>query len=319
MYRYSIIIPVYNRPEELDELLESLSRQRFKDFEVLVVEDGSSRPAKEVAEKWASQLNLQYFFKENSGQGFSRNFGFSRAKGTYLVVFDSDCLVPEHYLEVVEAHLAEEPLDAWGGPDKAHPSFTTLQKAISYAMTSPFTTGGIRGGEKRIGDFHPRSFNMGISRAVWEKTGGYLITRMGEDIEFSIRIKSLGFKTGLITKAYVYHKRRTSLKQFYSQLHFFGRARINIGRFFPKEVKLVHAFPTVFVIGTLFFAFSWLISSDFFQLLMALYILFFMLIFVDSLIKNKDIQVALLSVAAAFVQLWAYGIGFIEEGLKGKK
>ncbi|MBW3544144.1 MAG: glycosyltransferase, partial [Bacteroidetes bacterium] len=198
MYRYSVIIPVYNRPEELDELLESLSRQRFRDFEVLIIEDGSSRSARHIAEKWSSQLNLQYFQKENTGQGFSRNWGFARASGQYLVVFDSDCLIPAHYFEAVEAQLAREPLDAWGGPDKAHPAFTPLQKAISYSMTSPFTTGGIRGGKKRLGAFHPRSFNMGISRDVWEKTGGYVITRMGEDIEFSIRIHSLGFKTGLV-------------------------------------------------------------------------------------------------------------------------
>ena len=319
MYRYSIIIPVFNRPEELDELLESLTRQRFKDFEVLVIEDGSSRPASHIAEKWSEQLKIRYFFKENTGQGFSRNFGFERAQGQYLVVFDSDCLIPEHYFEAVEAHLAREPLDAWGGPDKAHPSFTPTQKAISYSMTSPFTTGGIRGGKKRLGAFHPRSFNMGISREVWERTRGYIITRMGEDIELSIRINSLGFKTGLIPDAYVYHKRRTSLKQFYKQLHFFGRARINIGRFFPSEIKLVHAFPAAFVVGTLVVAFSWLLSSTLFTILLSCYLLIFVLIFLDSLRQYKSLKVALLSMAAAFVQLSAYGIGFIEEGLRGKK
>ncbi|EMR04573.1 glycosyltransferase [Cesiribacter andamanensis] len=319
MYRYSVIIPVYNRPEELDELLESLSRQRYKNFEVLIIEDGSSRPARHIAEKWAAHLPLQYFVKENTGQGFSRNFGFARAQGEYLVVFDSDCLIPEHYFEAVEAHLAHTPLDAWGGPDRAHAAFTPLQKAISYSMTSPFTTGGIRGGKKRLGAFHPRSFNMGISRAVWEKTGGYIITRMGEDIEFSIRIHELGFRSGLIPEAYVYHKRRTSLGQFYKQLHFFGRARINIGRFFKKEVKLVHLFPAAFVAGTVFWLLSWLISSSLFWLLTGGYLLFFGLIFLDSLRQNRDLNVAFLSMAAAFVQLWAYGVGFLEEGLKGNK
>jgi glycosyltransferase involved in cell wall biosynthesis len=319
MYRYSIIIPVYNRPDELDELLESLTRQQFKDFEVLVIEDGSSRRAEHIAEKWSTQLAIRYFYKENSGQGFSRNFGFERARGQYLVVFDSDCLIPVHYFEAVEAHLAREPLDAWGGPDRAHESFTPTQKAISYSMTSPFTTGGIRGGKKRLGAFHPRSFNMGISRQVWEKTRGYIITRMGEDIEFSIRIHSLGFKTGLIPEAYVYHKRRTSLQQFYKQLHFFGRARINIGRFFPDQVKLVHMFPAAFVLGTLLVAFSWILSTTFFKVLLVGYGLFFLLIFLDSLQQNKSLKVAALSMAAAFVQLGAYGIGFIEEGLKGTK
>ena len=317
MYRYSIIIPVYNRPEELDELLESLSRQRFTDFEVLVIEDGSSRPAKHITEKWAAQLQIRYFFKENTGQGFSRNYGFERAQGQFLLVFDSDCLIPAHYLETVEDYLAQEPLDAWGGPDKAHPAFTPLQKAISYSMTSPFTTGGIRGGKKRLGAFHPRSFNMGISREVWERTGGYIITRMGEDIEFSIRIHAMGFRTGLIPDAYVYHKRRTSLQQFYKQLHFFGRARINIGRFFPSEIKLVHAFPAAFVAGTIFVALSWLLSDTLFVWLLRLYLLYFVLIFLDSLRQSKSLRVAGLSIAAAFVQLWAYGMGFMEEALTG--
>ena len=313
MPKYSVIVPVYNRPDELDELLESLSLQTYSNFEVIVVEDGSTLRADHVAEKWKAALQLRYFFKENTGQGFSRNFGFGHAEGEYLLVFDSDCLVPSHYFEVVDAHLAKEPLDAWGGPDRAHPSFTPLQKAISYSMTSLFTTGGIRGSKKRLTTFHPRSFNMGISREVWEKTGGYIITRMGEDIEFSIRIIEQGFRTGLIEEAYVYHKRRTSLPQFYKQLHFFGRARINISRFYPNELKLVHAFPAAFVAGMLGYLLLPLLSPFLFVTATALLLIYFLLIGVDAGMKYKSARVGVLSVSTSFVQLWAYGVGFWEE------
>jgi len=239
---FSIIIPLYNRPQEIDELLTTLTRQTYTQFEVLVIEDGSVNDAKAIVDKYANSLDVKYFFKPNEGQGFSRNYGFERAKGDFFVIFDSDCLIPEDYLEIVKDYLFEHKLDAYGGPDAAHQSFTPVQKAISYAMTSPFTTGGIRGNKKHIGQFHPRSFNMGVSREVWEKVGGFILTRLGEDIEYSIRIHEQGFKIGLIPAARVFHKRRTSFSQFYKQLHFFGRARINIYKHFPSELKLVHFF-----------------------------------------------------------------------------
>src|SRR6476661_5740453 len=249
---FSVIIPLYNRPQEIDELLETLTRQTYTRFEVLVIEDGSTLDAAAIIDKYRDRLDIHYYVKENEGQGFTRNFAFKRANGDYFVIFDSDCLIPEHYLETVNNYLYEHKLDAYGGPDGAHDSFTPVQKAISYSMTSPFTTGGIRGNKKHIGKFHPRSFNMGISRKVWEATDGFLLTRLGEDIEYSIRIQGNGFKSALIPEAIVYHKRRTSLLQFYKQLHFFGRARINIYKFFPAELKVVHFFPalfTLFLIG----------------------------------------------------------------------
>ncbi|MFZ4102917.1 MAG: glycosyltransferase, partial [Sphingobacterium thalpophilum] len=253
---FSIIIPLYNRPQEIDELLHTLTKQTYLQFEVLIIEDGSKIDAKAIVDAYTDRLDISYYYKENAGQGFARNFGFERAKGDYFIVFDSDCLIPSNYLETVKNYLLEQDLDAYGGPDGAHPSFTPVQKAISYSMTSPFTTGGIRGNKKHIGTFHPRSFNMGISREVWEKTGGFILTRLGEDIEFSIRIHSMGFKIGLIPDAIVYHKRRTDFFQFYKQLHFFGRARINIYKHFPSELKLVHFFPaffTIFLLLSFFF------------------------------------------------------------------
>jgi glycosyltransferase involved in cell wall biosynthesis len=310
---FSIIIPLYNRPQEIDELLHTLTQQSYLQFEVIVIEDGSTLDAKDIVDSYADRLDIHYYYKENGGQGFARNFGFERAKGDYFVVFDSDCLIPIDYLEIVKNYLLEHQLDAYGGPDGAHPSFTPVQKAISYSMTSPFTTGGIRGNKKHIGQFHPRSFNMGISREVWERTGGFILTRLGEDIEFSIRIQSMGFKIGLIPDAIVFHKRRTDLRQFYKQLHFFGRARINIYKHFPSELKIVHFFPAIF---TLFLIVS-LILNVFFHPLAefcnTLISIFILLIFFHSWKVNKSAKVAFLSIAASFVQLIAYGLGFMQD------
>lgn len=315
MRKYSIIIPVYNRPDEINELLESLTRQTYRNFEVLVIEDGSKLTCQHIVEQFAGQLEIRYYFKENSGQGFSRNYGFTLAKGDYFVIFDSDCLIPEHYFATVDAYLNTHYLDAYGGPDRAHPNFSPIQKAISYSMTSLFTTGGIRGNKKRVGGaFHPRSFNMGLSRKVYETVGGYVITRMGEDIIYTINIIKHGFTTGLIEDAYVYHKRRTNFRQFFKQLHFFGRARINISRFYPKELKLVHIFPALFTLASFSIPLLSLFSTPLYQLALSLFILYFLLILLDATIKNKSLEVGLLSIIAVFVQLVGYGIGFLTEG-----
>lgn len=311
---FSIIIPLYNRPQEIQELLATLTKQTYTAFEVLIIEDGSKLDAKEIVASFKDDLDIHYHFKPNEGQGFARNFGFEKAKGDYFIIFDSDCLIPADYLENVKNHLYENPLDAFGGPDDAHPSFTPIQKAISYAMTSVFTTGGIRGKSKNAGgQFHPRSFNMGLSRKVWEKVGGFLITRLGEDIEYSIRIHESGFKIGLIPTAKVYHKRRTSFKQFWKQLHFFGRARINITTFFPKTLKAVHFFPALF---TLFLLFT-LLCNVFFGALAFIcnffLVMYFLLIFFDAWSANKSLKVAFLSIFASFIQLTAYGFGFMQD------
>jgi glycosyltransferase involved in cell wall biosynthesis len=313
---FSIIIPLYNRPQEIKELLETLTKQTYLQFEVLVIEDGSVKDAKAIVEKYSNKLDVKYFFKPNEGQGFARNYGFERAKGDFFVVFDSDCLIPEDYLETVRNYLFEHKLDAYGGPDAAHHSFTPVQKAISYAMTSPFTTGGIRGNKKHIGQFHPRSFNMGVSREVWEKVGGFILTRLGEDIEYSIRIHESGFKIGLIPGAKVYHKRRTSFAQFYKQLHFFGRARINIYKHFPAELKLVHFFPAVFTCGVILTVLVNIFYWPLAYLCNFTFLLYLMLIFFHSWQVNKSLKVAFLSIIAAFIQLTAYGLGFMQDFFK---
>ena len=279
----------------------------------MVVEDGSQLDAREIVESYRDQLDVRYFFKENEGQGFTRNFAFKHAKGDYFIIFDSDILVPIDYLENVKKHLENTYLDAFGGPDAAHESFTPVQKAISYAMTSVFTTGGIRGNKKHIGQFHPRSFNMGISRQVWEKTGGFILTRLGEDIEFSIRIQSMGFKIGLIPDAVVFHKRRTNFKQFFKQLHFFGRARINIYKHFPSELKMVHFFPSIFVLFLLSTILSNLFALPVAGLCNFLLAIYTLLIFFHSWAIHSSATVAFLSIIAVFVQLTAYGLGFMQD------
>ncbi|MDB5134313.1 MAG: glycosyltransferase [Mucilaginibacter sp.] len=310
---FSIIIPLYNRPQEIKELLDSLTLQIYKQFEVLVIEDGSVDDAEEVVNGFADKLNVRYFVKANEGQGFTRNYGFERAKGDYFVIFDSDCVIPPDYLQIVNDHLTTNWLDAYGGPDAAHWSFTPIQKAISYSMTSPFTTGGIRGNKKGIGQFHPRSFNMGISRQAWEKAGGFIITRSGEDIEYSIRIHSMGFKIGLIPDAKVYHKRRTDFLQFYKQIHFFGRARINIYKFFPSELKLVHFFPAAFTLGLIFSLIANIFRWPIAQLCNFIIAVVILLIFFHAWWINKSAKVAFLSIIAAFTQLIAYGLGFMQD------
>ncbi len=310
---------MYNRPEEIRELLQSLVLQKFQDFEVLIIEDGSTLDCENEVDFFNGKLNIRYFKKPNSGQGFSRNFGMEKARGEYFVIFDSDCIIPPNYFLEVNKALELRKLDAWGGPDAAHSSFTDIQKAISYSMTSLFTTGGIRGRKQHAGRYHPRSFNMGISREVFQSVGGFSITRMGEDIEYSIRIIKAGFKVELIEKAMVFHKRRTNFYQFYNQLHFFGRARINIGRFYKDEIKLVHLFPALFIVGLCVSIIGSLFIPSVGNILLGIYFVYFVLIAIDATLQNKSLKIGLLSVWAALVQLSAYGVGFLTELSRGFK
>lgn len=317
MRKYSIIIPVYNRPDELAELLTCLAKQTFKNFEVIIVEDGSRIKCDHVVTSFAKTLEIYYFYKENGGQGFARNYGFERAKGDYFILLDSDALLESNYLEIVDTRLNTQYVDLYGGPDTDHPSFTPIQKAISYSMTSLFTTGGIRGKKNNLGGtFHPRSFNMGLSREVWKRTGGFQISRMGEDIIFSISALTLGFKSALIPEAFIYHKRRTGFGAFFRQLKFFGRARINIGRFYPKELKLVHAFPLLFTLGCVSIPFLGLIHPWLLYAGIGFLALYVSLLFIDATRQSGSVQVGVLSICAAFVQLFGYGIGFLQEGIR---
>ena len=377
--KYSIIVPVYNRPDEVDELLQSLCRQEVKDFEVIIVEDGSQVPCEEVCRKYKDQLDLKYFMKPNSGPGQSRNYGAERAQGEWLIVLDSDVVLPEGYLKAVEeetrshqqpipspsrgegslkslsadkanSEANQAPLpsggdgggsfSAFGGPDASHPSFTPVQKAISYSMTSFFTTGGIRGGKKKgaLDKFYPRSYNMGIRREVYQQLGGFSKMRFGEDIDFSYRIVEAGYKTALLPDAWVWHKRRTDFRKFFRQVFNSGIARINLEKRHPGTMKLVHMLPMVFTVGVLLLSLVALVALVFALIgllsasrpgcnmgLVVTYIglvvaalalspllLYALIIFIDSSIRNRSLKVGLLSVPAAFVQLMGYGLGFLK-------
>jgi len=316
MPRYSVIVPVYNRPQEVAELLESLTRQTFADFEVILVEDGSTDTCEEVVARYAEKLALRYFRKPNSGPGPARNFGYQRALGEYLVVFDSDCVIPPRYFEVVEEFLSKNPLDAWGGPDQGHEDFTPIQRAVAHTMSSFLTTGGIRGGKQRIGSFQPRSFNMGISREVFQKTGGFRFDRFAEDIEFSIRMKNAGFRVALIADAFVFHRRRTNLKQFFTQVANFGKGRVQVGREHPGEVKLAHWFPVFFFLGLAVALMMPLFNLFLAKVLSLTYLLYLLAIGVQTLFVTRSLKVAMLSIPAAVVQLSGYCYGFLNEKLK---
>ena len=319
--KYSIVVPVYNRPDEVDELLESLSSQTFKDFEVVIVEDGSKITCKDVCEKYANILDLHYYYKENSGPGQSRNYGVERARGEYVLIVDSDAVAPHGFMQAIDDELQRQPSDAWGGPDAAHESFTDVQKAISYAMTSFFTTGGIRGGKKQLDKFYPRSFNLGIRREAYLALGGFSKTRFskmslyGEDIDFSIRIYKAGYSCRLFPEAWVWHKRRTDFRKFWRQVYNSGYARVNLWRMYPEALKPVHALPSVFSVGV---AALLLLAPFTCALSLVLLLLYALLILIDSSIQSKSLKVGLLSVAAVFVQLIGYGIGFLESLFSGK-
>lgn len=305
--KFSIVIPVYNRPEEVEELLQSLCNQTYSNFEVLIIEDGSEKKCKQEVEKYSSVLNIKYFFKPNTGPGLSRNYGASHACGDIIVFFDSDCLIPPDYFSIVKDYLNNNKTDAYGGPDAAHISFTPVQKAISFSMTSFLTTGGIRGNKKSMEKFHPRSFNMGFTQEVFKQTNGFSEMRFGEDIDMSLRIMQAGFSTRLIAEAFVYHKRRTDLKKFFKQANNSGIARINLFKRHPKSLKIIHFFPAFFTMGT----FAILLLSIFYPLAAVPIFLYILLLFFHSFSIYKNIKIALLSVAASFTQLFAYGLGFI--------
>lgn len=306
----SIIIPVFNRPDEVDELLQSLAEQDFEGtFEVVIIEDGSTNTSEEVIQRYADQLSISYFQKPNTGPGDSRNFGMKRAKGNYFIVLDSDCVLPPHYLSEVNKSLQNGFVHCFGGPDAAHTSFTTVQKAINYAMTSFLTTGGIRGKKKAVGKFQPRSFNMGISKEAFEKTGGFGNIHPGEDPDLTMRIWNLGFETRLFENAYVFHKRRIDWGKYFKQVNKFGMVRPILNKWHPETASLTYWFPTIFIVGLLV-SLCLLLFGIFWPLY--LYGLYFLLVFIDSAIKNKNLVVAFLSVFACLVQFTGYGLGFIK-------
>lgn len=310
---FSFIIPVFNRPEEIDQLLESMVKlEGVKQFEVVIVEDGSSLDSRAIVQSYMDKLNVSYYFKANSGPGSSRNYGMRRAKGNYFIILDSDCLLPANYLKTVQDNLKAEFVDCFGGPDTAHGSFSNLQKAINFAMTSAITTGGIRGGRAGKKTFQPRSFNMGISKNAFEASGGFGNIHPGEDPDLAIRIKKMGFKTKLFPQAFVYHKRRISWHKFLLQVYKFGLVRPILNHWHPSTSRFAYWFPSLFTIGLLSslvllcFGCVWPIG---------LYLLYFFVVFMMALFSTKNILVAMQSVVAIFLQFLGYGYGFLKSAL----
>lgn len=311
---FSFIIPVYNRPEEIEELLESLTKQTYKgSFDIIIVEDGSTIPCEHIVDKYKSKLAITYYLKYNSGPGDSRNFGMSQSKADYFIILDSDCIIPENYLTEVSKSLIERYVDCYGGPDAMLPSFSAVQKAINFSMTSIITTGGIRGGSEKIEKFQPRSFNMGISKKAFEASKGFSNIHPGEDPDLSIRLWKLGFSTKLIPQAFVYHKRRIDWEKFYIQVNKFGKARPILNHWYPEYAKPTFFLPALFVIFFIVGAIGEVFNFDW---ILKLYFAYTVMIFIISSIQNKNIYVGCLSIVAVWKQFFGYGLGFMESFFK---
>jgi glycosyltransferase involved in cell wall biosynthesis len=305
---FSLIIPIYNRPDEIDELLESLTKQTYSnDYEIVIIEDGSTITCKHIIEKYKG-LNVSYYFKPNSGPGASRNYGMNVAKGDYFIILDSDCIIPSTYLQTVHEELSKDYVDCFGGPDAALDSFSNIQKAINFTMTSFLTTGGIRGGSEKLDKFQPRSFNMGLSKKAFEASKGFGNIHPGEDPDLSIRLWKLGYKTKLISKAFVYHKRRIDWNKFHTQVNKFGLARPILNSWYPEYSKITFWFPTLFLLGFLFSVFC---TFFYFPYFLFCYIFYFSILFISSLWQNKSFEIALYSIVAAVIQFYGYGKGFL--------
>ena len=305
----SLIIPTFKRPDEVKECLDSLCLQTDKDFEVIIADGTPCESLEKYVNPYKGKLDLTFLYEEYLGVSEARNLGNEHAKGEYIIFLDSDCIIPKEYISIVRSTLAKEAYDLFGGPDAADESFTLLQKAISYSMTSILTTGGIRGKKKHAGNYHPRSFNMGVRKSVYDTVGGFSEFKCGEDIELSIRIQNAGYRIGLIEAAHVYHKRRTSLKQFFKQVYRFGAARINIFMRHRKELKIAHLFPLAFSKGLIFSLLCLIIIPSIGKYFVGLYALYFVAIFLHSTLENKNIAVGALSVLTTFTQFMGYGWG----------
>jgi len=314
-YKYSFVIPVYNRPDEIDELLYSMTLMEIFDddisFEVIIVEDGSNIPCKDIADKYKLKFNIKYYTKKNEGPAAARTFGVKKATGEYIILTDSDCILPPYYLTKINNSIIKNNLDAFGGADTAHSSFSNLQKAISYAMTAFITTGGIRNKSKSMAGkkYYPKSYNLGFKKEIFNDIGGFPPIHPGEDTQFSINMVEKGYKVNFIDGIEVYHKRRTTLTKYFKQVFLFGRTRIYLNSIYPKTAKVVFYFPSLFLLASLFFIFGSIICA--YAIIPIL--LYALLIFIDSLIKNKNILIAFLSVITAFIQHWGYGSGFLIE------
>jgi len=317
--KFSIIIPSFNRVDEITALLVSMEELRFprSQFELIIADDGSTDETLHFIKSYssASGLNLILVSQSNQGPGAARNLGVAAASGDFFIFIDSDVTVPGHWLEEISKQLQLEGGQAFGGPDTYRDDFPALLKAINHSMNSFLTTGGLRGKKgKSLARYYPRSFNMGLSRALWEKTGGFSKLRHGQDIEFSHRLHQAGAKILFIPKAFVFHKRRTSLKKFFKQVFNWGVARINLYKMNPSMLEPLHALPAVASAGYLLLSLMaffhpvlkqiWLVFSAFGLLLL-------LFSSAQALRQYRSIAVALYVPLVIPIQIFGYGIGFI--------
>lgn len=304
---FSLIVPVYNRPDEIADLLESLSGQTDKDFELVLTEDGSTVPCREEVERYANRLSIQYFSKSNEGRSIARNHGMKNARGEYFVFVDSDCILPPDYFASLRRELELTGADCFGGPDAAHESFTDTQKAINFAMTAFLTTGGIRGGKVQMEKFVPRTFNMGFSREVWERVGGFR-EMFSEDIDMSTRIRQAGYAPRLFRDVRVYHKRRGNLAKFWRQVHIFGMSRITLQLLYPGSMKPVHWLPAIFTVGSIILILLGIFVSPWWLIPLGVYLL---ALWISAVVETGSLKIGTMAVGASMVQLFGYGTGFI--------
>ncbi|WP_286527397.1 glycosyltransferase [Duncaniella freteri] len=305
--RFSVIVPVYNRIDEVEDLMASLEAQTCMNFEVVIVEDGSTMPCEDAVRRHPG-VRSKYFYKGNEGRSIARNYGMERAEGDYFIFFDSDCVIPERYFEILSGELDRTPVDCFGGPDAAHDSFSSTQKAINYAMTSFLTTGGIRGGRMSLEKFTPRTFNMGFSREVYERVGGFR-EMFSEDIDMSTRIRQAGFSIALIRPAYVYHKRRVDFRKFFRQVHVFGMSRITLHLLYPGSMKAVHTLPALAVLAGVVLILLGIFVSPWWLLPLGVYLV---AIFLSAILTTRSLVIALKAVPASVIQILGYGSGFIK-------
>ena len=316
--KFSIVVAVYNRPDEMSELLESILNQKYRDFEIIVIDDGSENSSRDIVTFYKNKLLIKYFFIDNKGPALARNYGVKKAQGEWIIFFDSDCTIPENYFYETNKYLEKNKIDFYGGPDMMDESFSYLQKSINFSMTSFMTTGGIRGSKKSIDKFLPRSFNMGIKRKAFDDVGGFSnIRQYGEDLDLSYKLIFSGRKSALIADAKVYHKRRTNLNLFFNQMFKSGKGRHKLNLKYSGTFKLFHLFPTFFIIGFILSNIYYLIDfSDSLNIFQEVYSLYFILIFINSSIINKNIIIGLLSIITTFIQFLGYGLGYVFSILK---
>lgn len=306
----SIVVAIYNRKDELFELLTSLTQQTDPEFEIIIVDDGSSIDLKPTISNFEESLDIKYFKKDNSGPGLTRNYGAARAANEWLVFVDSDVIVEKDYIEHIKNDILTIPCDAFGGADKAHKGFNLMQKAISYSMTSVFTTGGIRGSKKAVSKFQPRSFNMGVKKAVFEKVGGFSEMRIGEDPDLSMTLWENGFTTAFFDDIAVYHKRRVDFGKFSKQVYQFGCARPILNQRHPNYVKISFAFPTLFMLGYVMGFLEYFILDR--GIILSFYGLYTFLVLFHALLLTKNISIAGMAVISTYIQMFSYGYGFLK-------